>query len=114
MTRRRMVLIAIACALALAIGLGLFQRDIDSGTATAIASRLQQQYLRRSGEPGRVFLARETRQWADGWEFRWRYRPCPELASLRIWISRDGRRANFAEFPDCAPQSGWGMNPPTV
>jgi hypothetical protein len=48
---------------------------------------------------------------ADGWEFRWRYRPCPEFASLRVWISRNGRRASYAEFPDCAPVTGLPADP---
>ena len=69
------------------------------------------QQFKVSGEPMQLFTAREGRQWADGWEFRWRYQPCPKFASLRVWISRDGRRARFAELPDCAPGGGLGMDP---
>jgi hypothetical protein len=101
MTRRRMILIAVAGGLALAIGLGAWDRDIDAKTATVMADKLAVQYFHRSGESPRQFAVREARQWADGWEFRWRYRPCPENASLRIWISRNGRRANYAELPEC-------------
>ncbi|WP_310496930.1 hypothetical protein [Sandarakinorhabdus sp.] len=114
MQRRRLVLVtilALSGALVLAWGLGAFERDIDAPTATAIADRLAGQYLVRSGESPRAFTARETRQWADGWEFRWRYRACPEMASLRVWISRNGRRANYAEFPDCAPRGGISAAP---
>lgn len=108
---RRIILVVIAAGLALAIVLGVFRRDIDAPTAAAMADRLRVQYQRGSGDPVRHFLAREDRQWADGWEFRWRYRPCPEMASLRIWISRDGRRARYSELPDCAPERGVGVAP---
>lgn len=56
----------------------------------------------------RRFGPREVLQWADGWEFRWRYQPCADHASLRIWISSDGRNARYAEVPDCLPQRGFG------
>ena len=108
---RRIVLAGIALALGAAIALGVFHRDIDVETATRVADRMLVQYSRGNGEPGRNFSPRETRIWADGWEFRWRYQPCPEFASLRIWISRDGRSASFAEMPDCAPESGFAVKP---
>jgi len=54
------------------------------------------------------FGPREARHWADGWEFRWRYRPCADQASLRIWVSSDGRQARYAEIPDCVPRRGFG------
>lgn len=103
---RRLILAGIALALAIAIGLGVFHRDIDAPTAARIADRLRVQYDRGSGESVRNFAPREDRQWADGWEFRWRYVPCPQFASLRVWISRDGRRASYAELPDCSPDDG--------
>jgi hypothetical protein len=108
---RRLILIGIALALGTAIALGVFQRDIDAKTATRIADRMLVQYRRGNAEPLRNFSPREMRIWADGWEFRWRYRPCPEFASLRIWISRDGRRASYAETPDCAPERGFAVRP---
>jgi hypothetical protein len=108
---RRLVLAGIALALAIAIAIGVFHRDIDAPTAAAFADRLRGQYARRSGEPPVNFGPREDRIWADGWEFRWRYRPCPERASLRIWISRDGRQATYAEIPDCDPARDAGRVP---
>ena len=108
---RRLILAGIALSLAIAIGLGVFRPDIDAPTAAKMADRLQVQYTHGSGESARNFTRREDRIWADGWEFRWRYRPCPELASLRVWISRDGRRATYSELPDCAPERGFGLKP---
>jgi len=108
---RRLVLAGIALALAIAIAIGVFHRDIDAPTAAAFADRLRGQYARRSGEPPVNFGPREDRIWADGWEFRWRYRPCPEFASLRIWISRDGRRASFSELPECTSDRGLAVAP---
>lgn len=113
-TRRRLILAAIAVALVIAIVAGVFRRDIDGPQAARMADRLAAQYRRGSGEAPANFARREARQWADGWEFRWRYRPCIEFASLRIWVSRDGRRATFAEIPDCAPERGFGTAPRKV
>jgi hypothetical protein len=96
-----------------AVGL-LWHPEIDAPTAARIADRLRIQYTHGSGESPRNFAPREDARWADGWEFRWRYRPCPERASLRIWISRDGRRATYAELPECDPESGVGKVPRTV
>ncbi|PZN97558.1 MAG: hypothetical protein DCF31_00120 [Alphaproteobacteria bacterium] len=110
-TVRRLILGGIAASLVIAIGLGVFEREIDAKTATGLAERMLVQYRRGTGEQLRNFTPRETRIWADGWEFRWRYRPCPELASLRIWISRDGRRAGYAELPDCMPAEGVAAKP---
>ncbi len=108
---RRGVLIGIAVALLVTIAMGVFHRDIEAPEAAAMADRLLVQYRKGSGEPLRHFARREDRQWADGWEFRWRYRPCPEMASLRIWISRDGRRARYSELPDCSPSNGVAVEP---
>ncbi len=103
---RRLILAGIALALAVAIALGAFHRDIDAPHAAAIAERLFASYQRGSGQSPRHFSRREDRMWADGWEFRWRYLVCPQTASLRIWISRDGRRARYAEVPECVPERG--------
>ena len=92
----------------------LMPRHIDKPEATAIAERLLVQYRRQSGEPLARFGTREVLEWSDGWEFRWRYQPCAEQASLRIWISTDGRSARYAELPDCLPQRGFGARQQTV
>ena len=112
--RRRLLLVGVAIGLVIAAAALLWRRDIDAPTAARIADSLLVQYTHGSGEgPGR-FQPREDARWADGWEFRWRYRACPERASLRIWISRDGRRASYAELPECNPESGIGRPPLTV
>jgi hypothetical protein len=106
--RRRMLLVGVGIGLVVAAVALLWQREIDAPTAAKIADRLQLQYTRGSGDPRSNFGRREDARWADGWEFRWRYRPCPERASLRIWISRDGRRATYAELPQCTPEGPTG------
>lgn len=106
-----MLLIGVGIGLIVAAVALLWQREIDTPTAAGIADRLQVQYTRGSGETAANFERREDARWADGWEFRWRYRPCPERASLRIWISRDGRHASYAELPACAPENGMGRDP---
>lgn len=109
--RRRLVLIGVAIGLAIIFAITLIPRDIDAPTAAKMADRLLDQYRRANGESFHNFTRREDRIWADGWEFRWRYVPCPQFASLRVWISRDGRRASYAELPDCAPTQGYTVNP---
>jgi hypothetical protein len=111
MTRRRLLLIIAAFVAGGVAMLTLYDPAIDPQKAAAMADRLAQEYHRQSGNPRAAFTAREGRQWADGWEFRWRYRPCPQFASLRVWISRNGRRASYAEFPDCAPATGLPADP---
>ncbi len=111
MTRRRAILISIAALLGAALALGLYDREIDAEAASAMAERLARDYHARSGHPKTEFTAREGRLWADGWEYRWRFKPCPELASLRIWISRNGRRVHFAEVPECTPADGQPPRP---
>ncbi|WP_439533183.1 hypothetical protein [Polymorphobacter sp.] len=114
MTRRKLLLIGAGVALGAALLFLLMPTRIDQPQATAIAERLHVQYRRQSGEPLARFGPREARHWADGWEFRWRYRPCADQASLRIWVSSDGRRAHYAELPDCLPQRGFGAGIQTV
>lgn len=109
--RNRLILAGIAIGLAIVAAVILWPRDIDAPTAAKMADQLQSQYLRANAESRLNFATREDRIWADGWEFRWRYRPCPQFASLRVWISRDGRRASYAELPDCAPTQGFLVNP---
>ena len=106
----------LGAGLALSVG-GIvlaWPREIDAPTAVRLADRLQHQYIRGTGDSIGRFAPREDARWADGWEFRWRYRPCPERASLRIWISRDGRQATYAEIPDCDPSRDVGRVPLTV
>lgn len=114
MTRRRILLIIIAALAGGSLALGLYDPAIEEPEARALADRLARHYHVQSGMPSSEFTAREGRQWADGWEFRWRFKPCPDYASLRVWISRNGRRATYAEFPDCAPADGSAALPRTA
>ncbi|KPF64731.1 hypothetical protein IP88_13500 [alpha proteobacterium AAP81b] len=107
----RLVLIGIAISLAIGIGFGLVPRQLRPDEAMAIGDRVMASYRRGNGEPAWRFGPRETTAWADGWEMRWRYRPCAAMASLRVVVSRDGSRVRVAEFPDCAPPRGFGALP---
>lgn len=113
-TRRRLLLMIAAAAAGGAFMLALYDPAIDAPAAAALADRMATSYQSQSGLQRSAFAAREGRQWADGWEFRWRFKPCPELACLRVWVSRNGRKASFAEIPDCAPAAGLGVPPRTV
>lgn len=110
-TRRRILLIIIAALAGGSLALGLYDPAIEGPEAAALADRLARHYQVQAGMPSSEFAPREGRQWADGWEFRWRFKPCPDYASLRVWISRNGRRATYAEFPDCAPADGSAARP---
>ena len=109
--RTQLILLGIAIGLAIVAAISLYPRDIDAPTAAGMADRLLEQYRLANSDSKRNFAAREDRIWSDGWEFRWRYLPCPQFASLRVWISRDGRRASYAELPDCAPTAGYMVSP---
>lgn len=89
-------------------------RRIEAEQATQIAERLQARFRAEAGAQATQFDKVERQVWADGWEFRWRFKPCADVASLRIWISHDGREARYVELPDCLPQSGFGAGAATV
>jgi hypothetical protein len=114
MTRRSLLMLGVGAALGLAALALLMPTRIAQPEAAAIAEKLLVQYRRQSGELPVRFGPREERHWADGWEFRWRYQPCADQASLRIWVSSDGRRARYSELPDCLPQRGFGAGLQTV
>ncbi|MBB6228740.1 hypothetical protein [Polymorphobacter multimanifer] len=108
MTRRRALLltgVALSAAGALSV---VMPRRIEAPEATRMAKAMQAQFLQRAGEPSARFAPAERAIWADGWEFRWRYLPCADVASLRVWISHDGRQARYVELPDCLPGPGRG------
>ena len=109
--RRRLLLLGAGIALIVGAIVMAWPREIDAPTAARLADRLYVQYTRGTGDSMRSFAPREDARWADGWEFRWRYRPCPDRASLRIWISRDGRQSTYAEVPDCDPARDAGRVP---
>jgi hypothetical protein len=114
MSRRKLLLLGVAGAIGFAGLFLLMPTRIDQSEAAAIAQRLLVRYHQRSGEPTARFGPGEARHWADGWEFRWRYRPCADQASLRIWVSSDGRQARYSEIPDCLPQRGFGASMQTA
>ncbi len=114
MTPRRALLLT-GLGLILAGGISMIMpRHIEASEATRIAEKLQAQFRQRAGQPEQLFEAVERKAWADGWEFRWRYKPCADVASLRVWISHDGRVARYVELPDCLPQRGFGAGAVTV
>ena len=59
-------------------------------------------YVSNSGEPPNHFADRQAIAYPDGWEFSWVYRPCPDLATLKVFIHKDGR-GDYGETPECAP-----------
>ena len=103
-------------ALALAVLIAAFwlwrgrRHDIDLATAGARAKYLLAAYIHDSGEPSAHFIAATTVGYTDGWEFAWRYGPCPEFAALKVFISRSGH-ASYSALPDCAPQHGFNVSP---
>jgi hypothetical protein len=114
MTSRRALLIVGLGLIVASLVSFIMPRRIDAPEATRIAERLQQRFRSATGQPPARFESVERRVWADGWEFRWRFKPCADIASLRIWISHDGREARYVEIPDCLPQTGFGAGAATV
>jgi hypothetical protein len=104
MTSRRALLLTLIGVTLGATLLFAIPRRIDEREAERIATRLLDQYARSQSEGRSSFLPLERALWADGWEFRWRYRACADIASLRVWIRHDGRETRYTELPDCLPQ----------
>jgi hypothetical protein len=88
-------------------------RDIDLQTAAGRANRLLAVYVHDSGEPPMHFIAAGVIAYADGWEFAWRYRPCPAIAALKIFIGKSGS-ATYSALPDCTPRRGYAVGPGAV
>lgn len=112
-TRRALLFIGLGLIVASIVSF-VMPRRIDANQAERIAEQMQQRFRARAGQPAGRFENVERRIWADGWEFRWRFKPCAEVASLRIWISHDGSEARYVELPECAPETGFGAGAATV
>lgn len=106
LSRRRLLLIGVLIGLLVSLIFGLIPRQLKLAEAEMIGDRVMASWQKRSGVPPWYMGRRETRVWADGWEMRWRYRPCAAMASLRVVISQDGRSVRVTEYPDCAPGPG--------
>ncbi len=88
-------------------------REIDLVTAAGRANRLLAVYVHRSGEPPAHFIPTDTVSYPDGWEFAWRYRPCPDIAALKIFVGKSGS-ASYSALPDCTPRHGFAVVPNLV
>ncbi len=110
--RRAQAYFALAFA-ALLAALLLWQsraRDIDLPTAAERAGRMLTVYVRDSGEPPVHFIAAGAVGYPDGWEFAWRYRPCPAVAVLKVFVSKSGS-ASYTALPDCSPRRDYAVRP---
>ncbi len=85
-------------------------REIDVQTAARRADRLLAVYINDSGEPAAHFIAASTIGYPDGWEFAWRYRPCPDTAALKVFIRKSGS-ATYSALPDCSPRREFAVRP---
>lgn len=110
--RRAKVYFALALATLLAALLLWHSRvrDTDLTAATGRASRLLAAYVHDSGEPPMHFIAAGAVAYPDGWEFAWRYRPCPDIAALKVFVSKSGS-ASYSALPDCLPRREYAARP---
>ena len=104
----------------LAIGVAMFALSgwlwlrphlIDQAAADAIAKATAVRYAAATGEPVVHFGRARRLDWPDGWEFVWRYRPCPDAAALRVFVPLSGRGVSITEAPDCTADHGFGVRP---
>ena len=86
--------------------LWLHPRTIETTQADAIAKAMAVRFAAGTGEPVVHFGTARRVAWPDGWEFVWTYRPCPEIAALRVFVPLDGRRPRFTQTPDCEARTG--------
>lgn len=64
------------------------------------AARVLAAYVADAGEFSGHFQQRATVAYADGWDYRWAYLPCADVAELRIFVTTRGR-ASITATPDC-------------
>ncbi len=79
-------------------------RDLDVAAADALAKAAAVRFAASTGEPIVHFGTARRYAWPDGWEFVWRYRPCPDDAALRVFVPLSGRGVRVTERPDCQPR----------
>ena len=115
MTRLASAMLALGVLLfALSGWLWLRPRPIDEPGADAIAKATAVRFAASTGQPVAHFGRARRIAWPDGWEFVWRYRPCPDTASLRVFVPLSGRGVLVTEAPDCAADHGPGVRPTLV
>lgn len=97
--------------IAVSAWLWLRPRVIDEAQADAVAKAMAVRYAAAAGEPIVHFGKARRVAYDDGWEFVWRYRPCPDDAALRVFVPRTGIKPRYTEQPDCGAQRGFGLKP---
>jgi hypothetical protein len=73
---------------------------LDREEADGRAARVLAAYVADAGEIEGHFEARPTVAYADGWDYRWAYLPCANVAELRVFVTTRGR-ASITATPDC-------------
>lgn len=99
-----------ALCLAAALVLWLRPREIDVDRANDVAKAAAVRYAALTGQPVVHFGRARRIAWPDGWEYTWRFRPCPGDAALRVFVPRSGRGTRVTQQPDCAA-TGPGIAP---
>ncbi|WP_419814125.1 hypothetical protein [Glacieibacterium sp.] len=100
--------------IAISVWLWLRPRDIDEQQAGDLAKAMAVRYAATTGEPVAHFGRARRIVYPDGWEFVWTYRPCPDDASLRVFVPRSGKRPRYTEQPDCESHDGFNVKPVSV
>lgn len=75
-------------------------QPMDRGGADARAQRVLAAFVADTDDIPGHFLPRPTIAYTDGWDYRWAYAPCAEVAELRVFIARTGA-ARITATPDC-------------
>ncbi len=73
---------------------------LDREEADGRAARVLAAYVADAGEIAGHFEQRGTVAYADGWDYRWAYLPCADVAELRVFVTTRGR-ASITATPDC-------------
>jgi hypothetical protein len=89
-------------------------RTIEITQADAIAKQVAVRFAAVSGQPVAHFGRARRITWPDGWEYVWSYKPCPDEASLRVFVPVAGRRIRITQAPDCEAGTGFGVKPVRV
>lgn len=109
MTRRQTVVRLVLAVLLLVASIGFWlwrpSPGISEQEADEAATHVFRYYLARSGQPRGHFEKPARVRKRKGWEYRWRFVPCPDEAAFRLRITAEGG-AKLLELPACDRRPG--------
>ncbi|QMW22423.1 hypothetical protein [Sandaracinobacteroides saxicola] len=112
-TAGKLTLAMLALTAAAAVWLFRPASPITQEDADRIAERALISYISSAGERRGHFAEAQSVDYADGWDYSWTYKICPDEGELRVFVTLKGR-ASITATPDCNPVRGFRVRPAPV